>query len=395
MDAWIEENWDPALTVGEWWARLAEAGLSHPMLPAPWGRGWATEQAAEFADAMVRAGALGPPSGLGLVLAAPTLLMHATPALAQQLVPRILDGQDGWCQLFSEPGAGSDLAGLSTRAERDGDEWVITGQKVWTSLGQWADYGMLLARTDPDVPKHQGITYFALPMHQAGVEVRPLREMTGRAMFNEVFLTEARVPADHVVGDVGGGWAVANTTLMVERGSAGGGNVAAPSAAVPGSIAGHLARAAGDFAGQPGPAREGVVDAHELTQLIDLARKRGVVNDPLLRQDIARLYSLVAIADWQMRAMQAGVAPGAGNIAKLRNSEIVRQARDLGCRILGADAMVGTGMVQDLTLMSPAPSIYGGSDQVQRNIIGERVLGLAKEPGPPKETPFRSLLRNA
>jgi alkylation response protein AidB-like acyl-CoA dehydrogenase len=175
----------------------------------------------------------------------------------------------------------------------------------------------------------------------------------------------------------------------------------APSAAVPGSIAGHLARAAGDFAGQPGPAREGVVDAHELTQLIDLARKRGVVNDPLLRQDIARLYSLVAIADWQMRAMQAGVAPGAGNIAKLRNSEIVRQARDLGCRILGPHATVlgadtaSGGAVQELTMMSPAPSIYGGSDQVQRNIIGERVLGLAKEPGPPKETPFRSLLRNA
>jgi alkylation response protein AidB-like acyl-CoA dehydrogenase len=253
---------------------------------------------------------------------------------------------------------------------------------------------MLLARTDPDLPKHQGITYFALPMRQDGVEVRPLREMTGRTMFNEVFLSEARVPADHVVGDIGGGWAVANTTLMVERGSAGGGFVAAPSAAVPGTIAGHLEMAAGAFADQVGATREGVVDKHEFDELIDLARRRGVNADPQLRQDIARLYSLVTIADWQMRAMQVGIAPGAGNIAKLRNSEIVRQARDVGCRILGADAMLGEGMVHDLTLMSPAPSIYGGSDQVQRNIIGERVLGLPKEPGPPKETPFRALLRN-
>jgi alkylation response protein AidB-like acyl-CoA dehydrogenase len=394
IDEWLDANWDPALTVAEWWGRLAQARLSHPMLPAPWGRGWSSEETAALAHAMVERGALGPPTGLGLVLAAPTLSVHAAPELSARLVPSILNGQHGWCQLFSEPGAGSDLAGLQTRAERDGDEWVITGQKVWTSLGQWADYGMLLARTDSDAPKHQGITYFALPMHQAGVEVRPLREMTGRSMFNEVFLTEARVPADHVVGDLGGGWAVANTTLMVERGSAGGGNVAAPCAAVPGTVAGHLGRRAGEFAGQAGTAREGVVDAHELAELIDLARKRGVTHDPVLRQEIARLYSLVTIADWQMRAMRSGVAPGAGNIAKLRNSEIVRQAREVGCHILGADAMVGDGLVQDLTLMSPAPSIYGGSDQVQRNIIGERVLGLAKEPGPPKDTPFRALLHN-
>jgi alkylation response protein AidB-like acyl-CoA dehydrogenase len=394
IDTWLDENWDPELTVGEWWRRLAAAGLAHPMLPEPWGWGWSTTQATALAEAIVARGAIGPPSGLGLVLAAPTLLLHASPALRERLVPRILNGQDGWCQLFSEPGAGSDLAGLATRAERDGDEWVITGQKVWTSLGQWADYGMLLARTDPDAPKHQGITFFALPMHQPGVEVRPLREMTGRAMFNEVFLTEARVPADHVVGDVGGGWAVANTTLMVERGSAGGGNVAAPCAAVPGGIAGHLDLPAGDFAGQAGPEREGVVDAEELAGIIDLARKSGKTSDAVIRQDIARLYSLITIAEWQMRAMQSGVAPGAGNIFKLRNSEIVRQARDLGCRVLGADAMLADGFVHDLTLMSPAPSIYGGSDQVQRNIIGERVLGLAKEPGPDKDTPFRALLRN-
>jgi len=401
VDEWLEANWDADLTVEVWWQRLADAGLTHPMLPAPWGRGWSAPQVTQLVDAMVGRGALGPPTGLGLVLAAPTLLVHASDDLRDRLVPCILNGQDGWCQLFSEPGAGSDLAGLQTRAERDGDEWVISGQKVWTSLGQWADYGMLLARTDPRAPKHQGITYFALPMRQAGVEVRPLREMTGRSMFNEVFLDEVRVPHDHVVGEVGGGWAVANTTLMVERGGAGGGHVAAPCAAVPGSVAGHLDRPAGEFAGQAGPAHEGVVGSDEVESLIALAREFGAAADASIRQDLARLHSMVEIAAWHMGGMvERGPANGDGNLAKLRNSDIVRLARDVGARILGAHAtLVGTntasaGAVQDLIMMSPAPSIYGGSDQVQRNIIGERVLGLPKEPGPSKDTPFCDLLQS-
>ncbi|MHB8466823.1 MAG: acyl-CoA dehydrogenase family protein [Acidimicrobiales bacterium] len=401
IDAWLDAQWHPDLAVGEWWQRLADAGLAHPMLPEPWGRGWPPGEASRLVEAMARRGALGPPSGLGLVLAAPTLLAHGSPFVIEKLVPRILNGQDGWCQLFSEPGAGSDLANLQTRAHRDGDEWVITGQKVWTSLGQWADYGMLLARTDSGAPKHQGITYFALPMHQPGVEVRPLREMTGREMFNEVFLTEARVPLDHVVGAVDGGWAVANTTLGVERGSAGAGTIAAPCAAIPGTVAGHLELRSGAFVGMAGTAREGVVDADGVASLIRLATERGRISEAVIRQDLARLHSLVEIAEWHLGRMQAGGAAGAGNIAKLRNSEIVRLARDLGCRILGVHATVvgegaaSGGTVQDLTVMSPAPSIYGGSDQVQRNIIGERVLGLPREPGPPKDTPFRDLLQNA
>ncbi|MDE0802341.1 MAG: acyl-CoA dehydrogenase family protein, partial [Acidimicrobiales bacterium] len=200
VDQWLDANWDPEITVEEWWQRLADARLTHPMLPEPWGRDWSRPRVSALVRAMVDRGALGPPSGLGMMLAAPTMIAHATDALNQRLVTRILNGQDGWCQLFSEPGAGSDLAGLQTRAERDGDEWVVTGQKVWTSLGQWADYGILIARTDPDAPKHRGITYFACPMRQDGVEVRPLREMTGRALFNEVFLDEARVPHDHIIG---------------------------------------------------------------------------------------------------------------------------------------------------------------------------------------------------
>lgn len=158
IDAWLDERWAPDLPVHEWWARLADARLTHPMLPTPWGRDWSRAETSRLARAMVQRRALGPPSGLGMMLAAPTLIAHASGALRRRLLPDILNGQQGWCQLFSEPGAGSDLAGLQCRAEREGDEWVVTGQKVWTSLGQWADYGILIARTDPDAPKHRGIT---------------------------------------------------------------------------------------------------------------------------------------------------------------------------------------------------------------------------------------------
>ena len=402
IEGWLDGNWDPEISVAEWWGRLAGAGLTMPTLPEPYGRGWSAEQATGLAKAMMSRRALGPPSGLGLTLAAPTILAHGSPDLIERFVPRILDGRHGWCQLFSEPGAGSDLAGLQTRAERDGDEWVVSGQKVWTSLGQWADYGILLARTDPDAPKHQGITYFAFPMRQDGVEVRPLREMTGRSMFNEVFIDDARVPHADVIGEVNGGWRVANTTLMVERTSIGGNAVVAPSAALPGTIAAHLDRPAGSFEGEPGALGGGMIGAGRVRELTELAGELGRLDDPAIRQDLMRLRSLVSITDWHVQRMKAGDATtgGEGNLAKLRNSDITRLARDLGCRILGAHATltgpssVSAGAVQELTLFSPAPSIYGGSDQVQRNIIGERVLGLAKEPGPPKETPFRALLAN-
>ncbi|MBK8334417.1 MAG: acyl-CoA dehydrogenase family protein [Acidimicrobiaceae bacterium] len=209
------------------------------MLPEPWGRGWNRAEAGTFASAMVAKGALGPPTGIGMMLAAPTILAHGSGELVERYVPNILNGRDGWCQLFSEPGAGSDLAGLQTKAERDGDEWVVNGQKVWTSGGQWADFGILVARSDADLPKHKGLSYFAFPMHQPGVEVRPLREMTGHAMFNEVFLADARVADADMIGDLNDGWRAANTTLMIERASIGGAGAAAPSAAIAGSVAGH------------------------------------------------------------------------------------------------------------------------------------------------------------
>ncbi|HAF68936.1 MAG TPA: acyl-CoA dehydrogenase, partial [Acidimicrobiaceae bacterium] len=184
IDAWIDANWDPELPVREWWQRLSLAGFSNPGLAEPFGKGWGRAETRVLAAALRENGSIGSPAGLGMMLAAPTILAHGDESQIEKYVPKILDGTDSWCQLFSEPGAGSDLAGLQTKAVRDGDEWVITGQKVWTSEGQHADYGMLIARTDPDASKHRGISWFAFPMDQEGVEIRPLREMTGRSLFN-------------------------------------------------------------------------------------------------------------------------------------------------------------------------------------------------------------------
>src|SRR3954447_4564626 len=249
---WLEENWDPDLTVGEWWERLGLSGWGAPTWPEEWyGKGLGRSDAALVQRAISEHGALGAPGGLGLMLAGPTIIAHGTDEQKERYVRDIVTGKKAWCQLFSEPGAGSDLAGLQTRAIKDGEEWIVNGQKVWTSGGQVADLGMLLARTDADVPKHQGITYFALEMGQPGVEVRPLREMTDRAMFNEVFFSEARVADDAIIGGLNNGWAVANTTLAVERASlsAGGGSGEAGAAATPGTVAGDLGKRVGDIVG--------------------------------------------------------------------------------------------------------------------------------------------------
>ncbi len=322
--------------------------------------------------------------------------------IVERLIPPIIDGSLAWCQLFSEPGAGSDLAGLQTRAIKDGDEWIITGQKVWTSGGHLAEKGMLIARTDIDAPKHQGITYFAFDMDQPGVEVRPLKEMTGRALFNEVFIDEARVSNDDVIGGIGNGWAVANTTLMVERSSLGSGGPE-PVAVPAGTKAGRLEKKVGEYVLNAG----GNIESDggrglDIKWLSDLAQKVGSSGDPVVRQEIVKLHILGEVNRLNMlRAKAGGSKTGAeGNLAKLAMSELVRRSRDVGNLIIGADGMLSSssssfdGRVQEATIFSPAPSIYGGTDQVQRNIVGERVLGLPKEPGPNKETPFKELLQN-
>jgi len=418
---WLNENWDPDLTVGQWWERLGDAGWSAPALPEDcFGRGLSREDSNRVQRTIAEFGALGAPGGLGLMLAAPTIATHGDEDQRRRYVGDIVTGRAAWCQLFSEPNAGSDLAGLQTRAERDGDEFVVNGQKVWTSGGQVADMGMLLARTDPDVPKHQGISYFALDMHQPGIEVRPLREMTGRALFNEVFITDARVPEDAVIGGLNSGWAVANTTLAFERAGLGaGGGSDAGGIATPGTVAGDLERRVGDVVRQSTNRRTGqggLFLSSEQT-LLELARANGAVADPTVRQDLVRLHILNQIARYmtlRQKALRAagGDIPGLGNMAKLSMSHILRLSRDVGLRILGPygtlhayspeerqrlDAITGMPSASTFTgqaLFAPGPSIYGGTDEIQHNILGERVLGLPKEPGNDRTTPFKDLTKN-
>ena len=400
---WLEENWDPDITVAEWWDILARSGYAAPTFPEDaWGKGWPRDLAMAVSEMIAQHGAIGPPAGLGYLLTAPTLVAHGNEHQKQTDLLRILNGQDAWCQLFSEPGAGSDLASLSTRAVKDGDEWIITGQKVWTSTAQLTNLGMLLARTDPDLPKHKGITYFRFEMDQPGVEVRPLREMTGRALFNEVFIDGARVHDDDIIGGVNNGWAAANTTLMAERAGLGTGGSGAAGNAFPGPRSGQLSDRVGDKVGQIRTGGTGGGGLFAAPRLIKLAQEGGRSTDPNIRQKLAQLYTLQQLGRYSaLRAKSPSQRTGAEpNIAKLMMSELLRLQREVGNEIIGANGMImgtdtpGGGLVQEVTLFSPGPSIYGGTDQVQRNIIGERVLGLPKEPGPGKDTPYKELLVN-
>lgn len=421
--AWLEDNWDPDLTVADWWEKLGTAGWSSPLLPEnAYGKGLSRSDAVAVSREIAKFGAMGGPSGLGLLLAAPTIATHGSQEQIDTFVRDIVTGQRAWCQLFSEPGAGSDLAGLSARAELDGDEYIVNGQKVWTSLGQSADMGMLIARTNFDVPKHQGISWMAIDMHQAGVEVRPLVEMTGHAMFNEVFLSDARVPADDVVGDVNNGWAATNTTLQAERAGLGAGGGGGGGSATPGTIAGNLDKRAGDFAPKPVDAKKArrpvAGAAPSQSMLVNFAKSAGKLDDPVIRQDLMRLHTLTAVGGYNgqrmkaMRSMGQDI-PGMANISKLMMSDVVRLNRDLGLKILGASGTLHAytpeqkealdaatenpflSMVTGQALYAQAPPIYGGTDQIQKNIIGERALGLPKEPNDDKVKAFSELPKNA
>ncbi|HEY1740849.1 MAG TPA: acyl-CoA dehydrogenase family protein [Acidimicrobiia bacterium] len=431
LRAWLAGNWDPDLALGEWWRRLGSSGWAAPMLPADcYGRGLSRGDALVVSATIAGFGALGAPFGMSIGLAAPTITTHGTREQIDRLIPPAVTGQVSYCQLFSEPGAGSDLAGLNTRAVRDGDVWHVDGQKVWTSGGQYADMGMLIARTNPEAPKHQGITWFAIDMLQPGVEVRPLKEMTGHAMFNEVFLTDAEVHDHNRIGDVNNGWSVANTTLMHERsgmgarGAGGGPELAYLSRiARAGSVAGDLDKRAGDFVrerrattpAQPKttaptspPTPASPAEAH-----IDLARELGALHDPNIRQRIAQAHTLGTLARLNTERNKAGgTVPGIANLGKLLMGHIVRHNRDLGLQILGARGMLhsyddnaraemallpgGAGAVAATAqaLGAQALPIYGGTDQIQKNIVGERVLGLPKEPGDLSSRPFNQLPTN-
>jgi alkylation response protein AidB-like acyl-CoA dehydrogenase len=398
LTSWVQDNWDPGLPLLRWRRLLLESGWAVPGWPARWhGRGlpaWADEIAA---SELIRLGAVGLPVGGGTWLAAPTILAHGSDELRDRLLAPILTGEQTWCQLFSEPGAGSDLAGLSTSAVLDGDTWIVNGQKVWNTSAHHADMGMLLARTDRDVPKHQGITYFALPMKQPGVEVRQLRQMNFHASFNEVFLTDARIPRDNVIGQPGQGWTAALTTLAYERRFA---SLHRPAYADGPGRALDEARAEADdhFATYSWyPQRAGRPDL-----VVEHARAAGVAGDPVIRQAIARLLTLQRVSSWTADRARAARAPGSrpgaeGSIGKLAASNIARESARVHGMIAAANGLLTGpesafgGVIAEVLMSVPGQSIAGGTDEIQKNILAEKVLGLPGEIRVDRDIPFSQI----
>jgi alkylation response protein AidB-like acyl-CoA dehydrogenase len=365
-----------------WYPVFAASGLVAPAWPAAYGGLGVPGVVARAIEAELRPYNLGRLNPLGLNLAAPALFAHGTEEQRRRFLPAIVRNEEVWCQLFSEPGAGSDLASLATHAELDGDEWVVTGQKVWTTWAHLADFAVLLARTDAAVPKRAGLTYFLLEMHQPGVAVRPLRHMGGEVDFNEVFLDHARVPDAQRVGNVGEGWKVANATLSGER------------QMVAGSGSGGVDRIGGSGVGR----------------LLHLARARGRASDPVVRQRLAALWSEEKVREWtnlRVRAnARAGRPPGPeSSIGKVQGAELNQRVQLLATELLGpasiawANGSTASGYAAALPyevagmLRSRANTIEGGTSEVNRNIIGERVLGLPREPDPWRDRPWHEVPR--
>jgi alkylation response protein AidB-like acyl-CoA dehydrogenase len=355
----------------EWQGRLADGGWAGITWPVEvGGRGGRPIDQVIFNQEQARYGVSNGVFAIAIGMVGPTLLAHGSDEQRHRHLPAMLRGDEVWCQLFSEPDAGSDLANVTTRAVRDGDHWVVTGQKVWTSSAQRAEWGILLARTDPEVPKHRGITYFLVDMASPGIGIRPLRQMTGDAHFSEVFLDGVRVPAANVVGAVGEGWKVAQTTLASERTAIAGGSGGADP---PGLIA--LARAHGK-ADDP-LIRQAVVDAHLRSELLRFLRLRS------------------------QTALSQGRRPGAEtSVMKLAYARFMQQMTTAAMHVQGATAMLAGpdlprgGVWTTKFLHAPSLRIAGGSDQVQANIVGERVLGLPPEHRVDRDVPFRELARN-
>ncbi len=367
---WLAANWAPGTDRASFAAAMLAAGWTAPSWePDCYGRGLTDRQsrlvAAEFA-------AVGAP-GTGhdrADLFACTIHDRGSDEQKHRLLPPALRGETKSCLLYSEPGAGSDLAGLRTRAERDGDDWIVNGQKVWTSFATTADYGMLVARTNPDVPKHNGITFFMLPMRQPGVEVRPIHQITGESEFNEVFLTNARVPDANRIGEPGEGWSVLQVALGYER-----------------RLMGDVARTARSKEKSSG--------------LVELARDAGCLPDSHIRQEIARIQALTTVNRWNNQRAKTSTdrVESATLLAlgKIAMSRILHETARVQTEIVGVESMLSGpenpvgDAVTFRTLNAYFTSIGGGTDQIQRNIIGERVLGLPKEPDPYRDAAFRDL----
>ena len=362
--AWLDENLAPPPEFGslddeiawgrEWQARLAAGRWVGIHWPAEYGgRGATPVQVAIFNMEYARSRAPQPVNRVGINLAGPTLLAHGTDAQKRRWLPTILDAREIWCQLFSEPDAGSDLAALTTRAEPVDGGFLVTGQKVWTSYAQFASFGICLARTDVGAPKHKGISYLAVPMDAEGIEIRPLVQITGEAEFNEVFLDEVFVPHDHLVGPLHAGWAVANTTLAHERGTA--------------------------F-----PFKEQVVHEVFLDELYRLAHDAGLLadDDPAIADALADSFvalRVLRLHNWRtLSRLARGTEPGPeSSYVKLQWSEMTQDLSYLALQILGSEAPLA-GRWQRQWLWSTAASIAGGTSEIQRTIIGERLLGLPR-----------------
>ena len=342
--AWLAEHPRPTGAV------LAAAGYVVPHWPAPYGIGADPVHQVIIDEELARAGVRRPSNPIGIGWAGPTLLYAGTAEQQERYLPRLLSGEDFWCQLFSEPGSGSDLAGLGTRALREGDEFIVNGQKIWTSGAQFATFGILIARTDPDLPKHKGISYFVCPMDLPGIEIRPIREMTGGETFNEVFFTDVRIPAANLVGDLNDGWRLAKVTLGNER----------------------VSLSTGGVLWGMGPTAP---------QVLDALKAEGPISDSHLRQRLAAVDTEHMLLDLiRLRTVSArlrGAQPGPeASIRKVLADEhgqhVMAAARDL----LGAAGMLTGDPWYDGFMFSQALTIGGGTGDVQRNIVAERVLGL-------------------
>jgi alkylation response protein AidB-like acyl-CoA dehydrogenase len=371
---WLAREWTPDIDRARWAELVFEGGWAVPSWEPEWyGRGLSDAQSRIVAAEFAAVGAPGTGHDRANLFAC-TLHDVGSGDQKRRLIPPSIRGESKWCLLYSEPGAGSDLAGLRTRADRDGDEWVVNGQKVWTSFAKIADYGMLVARTDWDVPKHNGISFFMLPMRQPGVDVRPIHQITGESEFNEVFISNARCPAENLVGESGSGWSVLQVALGYER------------------------RLMGDLARTARSARRPQADNDSL---VEMARATGRLGDADVRQQIARVDALVAVNRWNTQRAKATAdraeAATLMALGKLAMSRILHETARVQTEIVGAQSMlvgpdhpVGDA-VTFRALNAYFTSIGGGTDQIQRNIIGERVLGLPKEPDPYRNSPFREL----
>ncbi|MEX2481891.1 MAG: acyl-CoA dehydrogenase family protein [Gammaproteobacteria bacterium] len=400
--AWLAANWDPAAPLVDWRKRLADSGWGVPHWPTAWyGRGLPVALNKAIEDEFEAIGAVGV-ARIGIrMLAAATLLAHGSDAHKARFLRRILTGEDTWCQLFSEPGSGSDLAGATTRAEFDGSRWRVNGQKLWTTSAHHAQWGLLLARTDWDLPKHQGLSYFVIDMTQPGIEVQPLKQMNGYASFNQVFFSDAEVAAENLLGKVGDGWKIAMTTLAHERRNADALRRWGHASNRPGRIydeeRAEIATVMEPYKWYP--QRAGRVDL-----VLPRAEETACIDDPVLRQDIARLLMMARAGEWLAQrartAQELGRPEGPeGSLGKLAASHVARAAAAVHTAISGADAMLAgsdgprEGLVAEILLSVPATSIAGGTDEIQLNIIAERVLGLPREPRL-DGGPFRDVPRN-